>query len=218
MKQATDCTQAIEQIPNGAVLMIGGFMGVGTPPRLIDEVVRQEKRDLTIISNDTARPGVGIGKLVDAGCVARVITSHIGTNPITQQKIIAGEIIGDLVPQGTLAERVRAAGYGLGGILTPTGLGTSAAEGKQSVEVNGKLFLLEEPLPADFALVRAHRADYNGNLDFTLTARNFNPLMCMAAKTVIVEPEMIVPLGVIPPDQVAIPGMLVDCIIARAAS
>ncbi len=123
----------------------------------------------------------------------------------------------DLVPQGTLAERMRAAGYGLGGVLTPTGLGTEAAKGKQTLELDGASYLVERPLAADYAMVRAHRADYNGNLDFTLTARNFNPIMCMAAETVIVEPDMFVPLGVIPPDGVVVPGILVDTLISRGA-
>jgi len=119
------------------------------------------------------------------------------------------------VPQGTLAERIRAAGYGLGGVLTPTGLGTLAADGKPTLTLDGKTFLVERPLFADFALIYAHRADYNGNLNFTLTARNFNPLMAMAAKTVIVEPQFFVPLGVLPPDEVIVPGLLVDTLVAR---
>ena len=130
-------------IPDGATLMIGGFMGVGTPPRLIDELVRQGRRELTVIANDTARPGVGIGKLIDARFVRRVITSHIGTNPQTQRQMIAGEIQVELVPQGTLVERIRAGGFGLGGVLTPTGVGTLAAEGKRTIEIDGRTFLLE---------------------------------------------------------------------------
>ncbi len=217
MKQAIAVEEAVSKIADGNVMMFGGFMGVGSPHRIIDEIVRQGKRDLTIIGNDTARPGHGVGKLVDAGLVKKVITSHIGTNPVTQKKMIAGELEVELVPQGTLAERIRAAGYGLGGVLTPTGLGTKAAEGKQTIEVDGKPFLVERPLPADVAIVYAHRADYNGNCDFMLTARNFNPLICLAAKTVIVEPQMFVPLGVLPPDEVVVPGLLVDCLVARAA-
>ncbi len=217
MKKPITVEEAVSGIPDGAAIMIGGFMGVGTPPRLMDALVEQNKRGLTVIANDTARPGHGIGKLIDAGCVAKVITSHIGTNPVTQQKMISGEIEVDLVPQGTLAERMRAAGYGLGGVLTPTGLGTEAAKGKQTLELDGASYLVERPLAADYAMVRAHRADYNGNLDFTLTARNFNPIMCMAAETVIVEPDMFVPLGVIPPDGVVVPGILVDTLISRGA-
>ena len=215
MKKPIPVEEAVSGIPDGASLMIGGFMGVGTPPRLMETLVEQNKRGLTVIANDTARPGHGIGKLIDAGCVDKVITSHIGTNPVTQEKMISGEIEVDLVPQGTLAERMRAAGYGLGGVLTPTGLGTEAAKDKQTFDLDGTSYLVERPLAADYALVRAHRADYNGNLDFTLTARNFNPIMCMAAETVIVEPDMFVPLGVIPPDGVVVPGILVDTLISR---
>ena len=215
MKEAINVEDAIAPIHDGASVMFGGFMGVGTPLRLVDEIVRQGKRELTIIGNDTARPGQAIGKLIDADCVRRVVTSHIGTNPVTQKKMIAGEIEVELVPQGTLAERIRAAGYGLGGVLTPTGLGTLAQDGKPTLELDGRTFLVERPLFADFALIFAHRADYNGNLNFTLTARNFNPLMAMAAKTVIVEPQFFVPLGVLPPDEVIVPGLLVDMLVAR---
>ena len=129
---------AVALIPDGASLMIGGFMGVGTPERLVDELVRQGKRDLTVIANDTAMPGVGIGKLVSAGLVRKAIASHIGLNPETQQQMIAGEMEVDLVPQGTLIERIRAGGFGLGGVLTPTGVGTVVEEGKQKIEVDGK--------------------------------------------------------------------------------
>ncbi len=215
MKKLIQLADAVALIPDGAVLMVGGFMGVGTPPRLIDELVRQGKRGLTVIANDTALPGVGVGKLIAAKAVARVIASHIGLNPETQRQMIAGETEVELVPQGTLAERVRAAGFGLGGVLTPTGVGTVVEEGKPTVEVDGKTFLLEKPLKADFALINAKRADYYGNLEYALTARNFNPLMAMAAETVIAEAEDIVPVGVIPPDAVATPNVLVDYIVAK---
>jgi acetate CoA/acetoacetate CoA-transferase alpha subunit len=142
MKKTIKLAEAVARIPDGARLMIGGFMAVGTPPRLIAEMVRQGKRDLTIIANDTARPGVGIGKLIDAKLVRRVITSHIGTNPETQRQMLAGEIEVELVPQGTLAERIRAGGYGLGGVLTPTGAGTLVEQGKQTVEC---IFRLNPP-------------------------------------------------------------------------
>jgi acetate CoA/acetoacetate CoA-transferase alpha subunit len=205
---------AVATIPDGARLMIGGFMGVGTPERVIDELVRQRKRDLTVIANDNAMPGIGIGKLVSAGLVRRTIVSHIGLNPETQQKMLAGHMAVDLVPQGTLIERIRAAGFGLGGILTATGVGTVVEEGKQRIEVDGKAFLLETPLRADFALVQCFLADYLGNLQYALTARNFNPLIAMAADTVIVEAENIVPVGVIPPDHVMTPAPIVDYLIA----
>lgn len=204
-----------ELIPDGATLMIGGFIGAGTPQRLIDELVKRGRRDLTVIANDTARPGVGIGKLVDARLVRRVITSHIGTNPETQRQMIAGEIQVDLVPQGTLVERIRAGGFGLGGVLTPTGVGTLAAEGKRTLEIDGRSFLLELPLKADFALINARRADYLGNLEYALTSRNFNPVMAMAAQVVVAEAEDMVPVGVIPPDAVMTPHVLVHYLVAK---
>ncbi|WP_126975651.1 CoA transferase subunit A [Frigidibacter oleivorans] len=207
---------AAELIPDGASLMIGGFMAVGTPERMIDALVARAPRGLTIIANDTAMPGKGIGKLVSAGLVARVVTSHIGLNPETQAKMIAGEIAVELVPQGTLVERIRAGGMGLGGVLTPTGLSTEVEEGKQVVEVDGKPFLLEKPLTADFALLAAWQADYVGNLSYLLTAHNFNPVMALAGRTVIAEPEAIVPVGVIAPDAVKTPGVLVDHLLIRA--
>jgi acetate CoA/acetoacetate CoA-transferase alpha subunit len=213
--KAISLTRAVEMIPDGATLMIGGFLGVGLPHRLIDELVRQGRNNLTVIANDTARPELGIGKLIVAKLVRKAIVSHIGTNPETQRQMINGDLVVELAPQGTLAERIRAAGYGLGGVLTPTGLGTTVAEGKRTVEIDGRSFLLELPLKADFALLAARRADYNGNLDYTLTARNFNPIMAMAAGTVIAEAKEIVPVGVIPPDDVITPYVLVDYLIEK---
>jgi len=207
--------QSIALIPNGASLMIGGFMAVGTPERLVDELIRQGKRDLTVIANDSAMPGRGIGKLIAAKLVRKVIASHIGLNPETQQKMLAGEIEVELVPQGTLIERIRAAGYGLGGILTATGVGTVVEEGKKKIEVDGRAYLLEKPLAADFALVQAFLADYLGNLTYVLTARNFNPVIAMAARTVIVDAEHVVPIGMISPDHVMTPAPLVDYLVAR---
>jgi acetate CoA/acetoacetate CoA-transferase alpha subunit len=207
--------QAVATIPDGASLMIGGFMGVGSPERVIDELVRQGKRNLAVIANDTAIPGRGIGKLVTAGLVARTVASHIGLNPETQQQMIAGTMAVDLVPQGTLIERIRAGGFGLGGILTPTGVGTVVEAGKRRLEVDGKSYLLETALRADFALVHAFLADYSGNLSYALTARNFNPVIAMAADTVIATAENIVPVGVIAPDHVVTPAALVDYLVAN---
>lgn len=208
-------TQAAEMIPDGATLMIGGFMGVGSPHRLIAELVRQGRKNLTVIANDSSRPDNGIGLLIVAKAVKKLIASHIGTNPETQKQMIAGELDVVLVPQGTLAEQVRAGGYGLGGVITPTGLGTPVADGKQTITLEGKQYLIELPLKADFALIAAKRCDYRGNLEFEMTARNFNPLMAMAAETVIAEPVEIVPVGVIAPDHVVTPHVLVDYIIER---
>jgi acetate CoA/acetoacetate CoA-transferase alpha subunit len=215
MKKTIKVADAVARLADGTTLMIGGFMAVGTPARLIDELVRQGKRELTVIANDTARPGAGIGKLIAAKLVRRVITSHIGTNPETQRQMLAGEIEIELVPQGTLAERIRAGGYGLGGVLTPTGLGTTVQDGKQTVEVDGRTFLLETPLRADVALLNAKQADYIGNLAYAMTARNFNPLMAMAADVVIAEAQDIVPVGVIAPDTVETPAVLVDHLISK---
>ena len=195
--------------------MIGGFMGVGTPERLVDEIVRQGKRNLTVIANDTAKPAVGIGKLVGAKLLRRAIVSHIGLNPETQKQMMAGAIEVELAPQGTLIERIRAGGFGLGGILTPTGVGTVVEKGKRTIEVDGKSYLLETPLRANFALVHAFLADYLGNLSYALTARNFNPVMAMAADTVIVTAEHIVPVGLIAPDHVVTPAPVVDYLVAN---
>jgi acetate CoA/acetoacetate CoA-transferase alpha subunit len=214
--QTISVEKAIAMIPDGASIMVGGFMGVGTPHRLMDELVRQRKRDLTIIANDNAMPGTGIGKLISAGLVRKTIASHIGLNPETQQKMIQGSIEVELVPQGTLVERIRAAGFGLGGVLTPTGVGTVVEEGKRKLEIGGREYLLEIALRADFALVQAFLADYQGNLAYALTARNFNPVMAMAAARVIVEAEHIVPVGVISPDHVVTPAAVVDYVVGPA--
>lgn len=210
MKHAITAEAAAAKIPEGASLMVGGFMGVGSPHRLIDALLALGTRHLTIIANDTAKPGLGIGKLITAGQVDKVIVSHIGLNPETQQKMIRGEMQVELIPQGTLAERIRAAGYGLGGALVKTGLGTLAEDGKQKVEIDGETWLLERPLPADFALIHAHLADYLGNLSYQLTATNFNPVMAMAGKHVICEANEVVPVGMITPNDVMTPGVLVN--------
>lgn len=211
--QTTTVEEAVARIPDGASLMVGGFMAVGTPERLMDELVRQGKRDLTVIANDTAMPGAGIGKLITAKSVRRVIASHIGLNPQTQAQMIAGEIEVELVPQGTLIERIRAAGHGLGGVLTPTGVGTVVEQGKRKIELDGREYLLETALYADFALLQAYRADYLGNLTYVLTARNFNPVMAMAARHTIVQATRLVEPGSIDPDDVHTPGVFVDAVV-----
>jgi len=213
--RAVSVEEAVAMIPAGASVMVGGFMGVGTPERLLDEVVRQQKSRLSLISNDAAVPGKGVGKLFDATLVSRLTASHIGLNPKAQQQMLANQLAVDLVPQGTFVERIRAGGCGLGGVLTPTGVGTSVAEGKRQVEVNGATYLLETALRAQFALVHAFLADYLGNLTYALTARNFKPVMAMAADTVIVTAEHIVPVGVIAPDHVVTPAPLVDYLITN---
>jgi acetate CoA/acetoacetate CoA-transferase alpha subunit len=207
--------QAAEMIPEGASVMVGGFMGVGTPERLVDALVRRGTGGLTVIANDTAMPGRGIGKLIAARQVRKAIVSHIGLNPETQRQMMAGELEVELAPQGSLIERIRCGGHGLGGVLTQTGVGTAAETGKQRIEVDGRAYLLETALRADFALVEAFLADYAGNLSYALTARNFNPLIAMAADTVIVCARNIVPVGVIAPDHVMTPAPLVDYLVAN---
>jgi acetate CoA/acetoacetate CoA-transferase alpha subunit len=214
--QTVSLEQSVAMIPDGASVMIGGFMAVGTPERIVDEIVRQNKRDLTVIANDTAMPGKGIGKLVTAKLLRKIIVSHIGLNPETQRQMMAGELEVQLVPQGTLIERIRAGGFGLGGILTQTGVGTPVQEEKQVVKVDGRAYLVEVALRADFALVQAFVADNLGNLGYALTARNFNPVIAMAADKVIVGADNIVPVGVIPPDHVMTPAPVVDYLVKNA--
>ncbi|WP_342075171.1 3-oxoacid CoA-transferase subunit A [Yoonia sp. SS1-5] len=216
MKRSITPAKAVEFIPDGATIMVGGFMGVGSPNRLIKALVAAGKRNLTLVANDTAMPGKGIGKLVSAGCLERVIASHIGLNPETQAQMNAGDLAVDLVPQGTLVECIRAAGVGLGAVITPTGIGTPVAEGKEVLEVDGVPFLVEKPIRAEFALIAARQSDYAGNLEYALTAQNFNPIMAMAGDIVIAEPEHIVPVGMISPDAVRTPATLVDHLVERA--
>jgi acetate CoA/acetoacetate CoA-transferase alpha subunit len=218
MNKFITCAEAAAMIPDGASILIGGFMGVGSPHRIIAEMIRQGRKELTIIANDTGTPNFGIGQLVEARRIRKLIASHIGLNPETQRQVIAGEMEAELCPQGSLAERIRAGGFGLGGVLTPTGMGTVVAEGKPVIEVDGKRYLLEKPLTADFALIAAHRSDYRGNLEYSLTARNFNVVMATAGRIVIAEPEHIVPTGVIPPDVVATPFVCIHHIIRRAGT
>lgn len=198
---------------DGMTIMFGGFMGIGTPARLVQAILDSGVKDLTIIGNDTAFVETGVGPLITNNRVKKVITSHIGTNPETGKKMIAGEIEVELVPQGTLAERIRAAGAGLGGVLTPTGLGTIVEEGKQKIAVNGQKYLLELPLQADLAIVEAKTADKLGNLVYELSAQNFNPLVALAAKKVIVEAGNVVEVGEISPDAATTPAALVDYIV-----
>ncbi|MGO8740694.1 CoA transferase subunit A [Rhodoblastus sp.] len=215
MKQALSPKDAANMIPDGAVLMIGGFMGVGSPHRIIEALVEAGRKNLTIIGNDAGRANYGIGRLFHEGRARKLVASHIGLNPEVQKAMIDGEIEVELVPQGTLAERIRAAGFGLGGVLTKTALGTIAAEGQKVIDIDGEPWLYAPPLRADFALLHADRADYNGNLVYQLTATNFNPVMATAATTVICESREILPVGMISPDHVNTPGVLVDYLIRR---
>jgi acetate CoA/acetoacetate CoA-transferase alpha subunit len=215
MKTPISAADAVAKIPDGAVLMIGGFLGVGSPHRLIEALVAVGRNNLTVIANDTCFADKGIGRLIHAGLVSRVIASHIGTNPDTQKGLLNGTLRVDLTPQGTLVEQIRAAGYGLGGVLTKTGLGTLVEESGEVLTLGGERWLYAPPLKADFALIYADRADQVGNLAYTLTEHNFNPAMALAGATVIAEAREILPVGAIPPDAVKTPGIVVDYLIAR---
>lgn len=198
---------------DGMTIMVGGFMGVGTPPRLVTALLESGVRDLTLIANDTAFVDTGIGPLIVNGRVSKVIASHIGTNLETGRRMIAGEMEVQLVPQGTLIEQIRCGGAGLGGFLTQTGVGTVVEDGKQILKLDGKTWLLERPLRADLALIRAHRADELGNLTYQLSARNFNPLIALAADITLVEPDEMVEIGALLPDQIVTPGAVIDHIV-----
>ena len=200
-------------VKENMAVMVGGFLGCGTPQSLVDEVLVGGTKDLTLICNDTAFPDAGVGKLIVNKQFKKIIVSHIGTNPETGSQMNAGELDVDLVPQGTLAERIRSAGFGLGGILTPTGVGTPVEAGKQKLTIEGKDYLLELPLKADVALIKAYKADKAGNLVYRCAARNFNPLMATAATVVIVEAQQIVETGEIDPDEVMTPGIFVNYLV-----
>ena len=213
MAKIVTTEQALEHIKDGMTIMVGGFLAVGAPEILIDGIVAKGVKNLTLITSDTAYTDKGIGKVIVAKLAKKVIASHIGTNPETGRQMNEKEMEVELVPQGTLAERIRAAGAGLGGVLTPTGLGTLVETGKDRITVDGREFLLEKPLKADVALLLADVADKSGNLVYRRAARNFNPLMAMAAETVIVVAKTIVETGAIDPDHVMTPGIFVDMIV-----
>lgn len=213
MNKVTTADAIIARISDGDTLMVGGFLGVGTPEMLVDAIKSKGLRNLTLIANDTAFPDRGVGKLVVNRQVGKVIVSHIGTNPETGRQMNAGEMAVELVPQGTLVERIRAGGAGLGGVLTPTGIGTPAEAGKEKIVVQGQEYLLELPLKAKLALIKAYKADTQGNLVFRMTSRNFNPIMATAAAFVAVEAEHVVQVGEIEPDEVMLPGIFVDAVV-----
>ncbi len=221
-KPVISAVEAARKIKDGAVLHVGGFLGCGSPDGIIAALAAQGTKDMTLVCNDSAiadpKSGrvTGVAPLIAGKQFSRMIVSHIGTNPETQRQMNAGETIVDLVPQGTLAERVRAAGMGLGGVLTPTGVGTEVEIGKQKLTVNDRIYLLELPLPGDVAILKAKRADRAGNLQYAKTARNFNPLMAMACALVMVEAEEIVEIGEIDPDEVHTPSIFIDFIVLAA--
>lgn len=213
MNKLISVEEAVEHIKDGMSVMIGGFLGCGSPHKIIDALEKKGTKDLTVIGNDTGFPDVGIGKLVVNKQVKKVIASHIGTNPETGRQMNEKETDVELVPQGTLAERVRAGGSGLGGFLTPTGIGTIVEEGKEKIKVNGEEFLLELPLKADVALISGAKVDKKGNVYYNKSTRNFNPLMATAADIVIVEADEIVEVGEIDPNDVMTPSIFVDYIV-----
>jgi 3-oxoacid CoA-transferase A subunit len=213
MYKLVTAAEAAALIPDGSRIAIGGFLAVGAPEGLIDAIVDAGIKDLHIIVIASDYETRGIGKLVAKRLVKSAQVSHLGTNKEIQAQMNAGEIKIELVPQGTLMERVRAFGAGLGGVLTPTGLGTVVEEGKQILSVNGKNYILEPAIPSDYAIVRAWKADTSGNLIYRKTARNSNPIMAMAGKTTIVEVDEIVETGQLDPEQIVTPGVFVNYIV-----
>lgn len=205
--------EAVSHVKDGMTVFIGGFLGVGTPEKIIDALIEKGVKDLTVIGNDTGYPDRGIGRLVVNNQVKKVIASHIGTNPETGRRMHTGEMEVELVPQGTLAERIRCGGFGLGGFLTPTGVGTIVQEGKEVITVDGKQYLLEKPLKADVALINGSIVDELGNVIYAKTTKNFNPMMATAADTVIVFAEKLVKAGEIDPDHVMTSRIFVDYIV-----
>jgi acetate CoA/acetoacetate CoA-transferase alpha subunit len=213
MNKIISLEQAADLVKDGMTVMIGGFLGCGSPHKIIDKLVEKGVKDLTVIANDTSTTEYGLGKLIKNKQIKKVITSHIGTNPETGRQMNEKEIEVELVPQGTLVERIRAYGAGLGGVLTPTGLGTIVEEGKEKIIVNGKEYLLELPLKGDIALIAGSKVDKKGNIYYEKTTRNFNPIMATAADIVVVEAKEIVEVGEINPNDVMTPGIFVDYIV-----
>lgn len=205
--------QAVARVQSGMTVMVGGFMGCGNAHQMIDGLLEAGVSDITLICNDASTPGYGVGKLVEQHRVKKLVATHIGLNPEVGRQLNAGELAVELVPQGTLVEQIRAGGAGLGGVLTPTGIGTPVAEGKRTIEINGQPFLLELPLRADVALISGHKVDAAGNVWYRGTTRNFSVVMATAADAVIVEADEIVAPGEIPPEDVVTPGVLVDYIV-----
>ncbi|MDD2595347.1 MAG: CoA transferase subunit A [Bacteroidales bacterium] len=215
MKKNISLHDAVSMVKDGATIMIGGFLGTGSPYQLVDALAESGVKDLTIISNDTVFDGKGWGKLIDNKQVRKVIASYIGSNSASIEQMNSGEMEIELAPQGTLAERIRAKGAGLGGVLTPTGLNTVIEKGKQVINVDGKDYLLEKPLGADFAFIGGSIVDESGNIFYRGTTRNFNPTMAQAADVVIVEAEKVVPVGELAPEAIHTPALFVDYIYVK---
>ena len=215
-KVLASAVEGAAMVPNGATLMVGGFGVCGLPENLIKALHERGVRDLTIISNNAGIDGFGIGRLLADHSVRKMISTYVGENKEFERQFLSGELEVDLVPQGTFSERIRAGGAGIGGFFTPTGAGTIVAEGKETRTIDGRAYVLEMPLKADFALVRAFKGDRLGNLVFRKTARNFNPMMATAARTTIAEVEHLVEPGEIEPDSVHTPGIFVRHIVQGA--
>ena len=215
MNKIKTLDEVLELINDDATIMVGGFLACGTPEDIIDGIVKKGVKNLTIICNDSGFVDCGVGKLIVSKQVKKVIASHIGTNAETGRLMNSGEMEVELVPQGTLAERVRCGGAGLGGFLTPTGIGTIVAEGKEIISVDGKEYLLEKPLRADIALIYGSVVDKKGNIWYNKSTQNFNPLMATAADIVIVEAEKLVEVGEIVPESVMTPHIFVNYIVGR---
>ncbi len=205
--------EAANMVKEGMTIMVGGFLANGTPETLIDALVEKNVKNLTLICNDTGFPDKGVGKMVVNKQFKKMIVSHVGTNPETANQMNSGETEVVLTPQGTLAEKVRCGGNGLGGFYTPTGIGTEVAEGKEIRVINGKEYMFETPLRADVALLKASVVDKKGNMIFNKTMKNFNPMMATAADLVIVEADKIVEVGEINPEHVMCSGIFVDYIV-----
>jgi 3-oxoacid CoA-transferase subunit A len=212
-KRVESADAAVRDVRDGATVMVGGFGLCGNPENLIRALHRKGVRDLVIISNNCGTTELGLGVLLRSRQIRRIVASYVGENKEFERQYLSGELEVELVPQGTLAERIRAGGAGIGGFYTPTGVGTQAAEGKETRTLAGREYLLELPLKADFALIRARRADTFGNLVFAKATRNFQPAMATAARVTIAEAEEILPPGGIDPDQVHVPGIYVQRLV-----
>ncbi len=212
-KVLASADEAVAIVPDGATIMVGGFGVCGLPENLISALHARGTRDLTLISNNAGIDGFGIGLLLAEHQVRKMISSYVGENKIFERQFLNGELEVDLIPQGTLSERIRAGGAGIGGFFTPTGYGTVIAEGKETRVIDGKPYVLELPLHADFAFVRAWKGDRLGNLVYRKTARNFNPMMATAGRVTIAEVDHLVEPGEIDPDHVVTPGIFVQHIL-----
>lgn len=213
MNKLISAAEAAALVPNGASVMVGGFMGCGSPHSILAAMAERGTKDMTLICNDCGFPHYGVGPLVVEKRFKKLIATHIGLNPHAGQQMNEGTMEVELVPQGTFAERIRCGGAGIGGFLTPTGVGTPVEEGKQKITLDGKTYLLELPIKADIALLKAWKADEAGNLIYRLSTRNFNPMMATAAALVIAEVEEIVPVGQLDPDQIHTPAIFVDKLV-----